>query len=319
MNACRASRRRSNRIRSRLVNAGPAFTAFGTALRSDLDLADYLPAASPAGSARTIDVRQAATPPLAPAFRWPFAVTHGRQLTAASDQAFRGATTGQRWWLEVEDTATFHWTVGQSTLAYAPGPEAHDAALAFWLIHSVLPSFLALEGSYHFLHAAAATLAGGAVLLVGPSGSGKSTLLSALLDRGGELVSDDKVAIREQNGRFHAVPSHPRFRPYRRHEDLGRPAPAVAGGPVPLGVLLRLQPTEPTADIRFRPIRGADKLRAISNQLLFGFSDSAPTHFAFLARLLDRAPLFELRAPRDLARLDELGDAIIHRFAPTCP
>ena len=45
------------------------------------------------------------------------------------------------------------------------------------------------------LHASCAAREGHGVLLLGPSGSGKSDLLLRLLDRGFELVADDRVDL----------------------------------------------------------------------------------------------------------------------------
>ena len=47
------------------------------------------------------------------------------------------------------------------------------------------------------IHASCAARDGAGVLLLGPSGSGKSDLLLRLLDRGFELVADDRVDIED--------------------------------------------------------------------------------------------------------------------------
>ncbi len=52
----------------------------------------------------------------------------------------------------------------------------------------------------HALHASAAGRGGKAALLLGAPGSGKSTLLTRLLDRGWELVSDDRVLLSVRKG-----------------------------------------------------------------------------------------------------------------------
>lgn len=55
-----------------------------------------------------------------------------------------------------------------------------------------------------WLHAAAASRDGVAILLAGPAGAGKSTLLVQLIDRGWRLLADDVVAVRP--GRLEALP-----------------------------------------------------------------------------------------------------------------
>ena len=304
---CRSSRR---------VNDVPEFEAYGVSVHSDLDLGAYLPLASPRQNVRSIEVHESPAPPLIPAVRLPFAYSHDRQLTAMSNQAFRGAIIGQSWWLEIEGTATFHWTVGQPFLSYEPGPAGNSEALSFWLIHTVLPAFLALEGTYHFLHAAASSIDGKAVLILGPSGSGKSTLLSSLLAQDCALISDDKVAILKQDGQFSAVTSHSRYRPYRRHLDLGLKARSISRNPLPLRALLRLIPAEPDTDIRFIDVHGADKFNLVLEQLLFAFSESAAVHFGFLADLVSQVTVTELHVPQDLERLKEISEAVVRRFQP---
>lgn len=290
------------------------FEAYGVHLHGDLNLEAYVPVAASRRAVRSIDVLESPAPRFTPAVRWPFAHSHGRQLTALSDQAFRGAVTGQSWWLDIEDTARFHWTVGQSTLGYERGPAGNHEALSFWLIHTILPAFLALEETYHFLHAAASRIGDEAVLILGPSGSGKSTLLSALLEQRCALIGDDKIAIQKQNGGFSAIPSHDRYRPYRRHLDLGLKARSVSRAPVPVHSLIRLQPAQADADVRLVEIQGANKLKTVSEHLLFAFSQSAPVHFGFLTELLNHATVIELQVPRDLGRVEEVGAAVVQHF-----
>lgn len=52
------------------------------------------------------------------------------------------------------------------------------------------------------IHASTVALDGRAVLICGPSGSGKSDLALRLLDRGFQLVSDDRTIVRRQGDRL---------------------------------------------------------------------------------------------------------------------
>ncbi len=52
------------------------------------------------------------------------------------------------------------------------------------------------------IHATCIALGGAGALLLGPSGSGKSDLALRLLDRGAELVADDRVDLTVQAGRL---------------------------------------------------------------------------------------------------------------------
>ena len=55
------------------------------------------------------------------------------------------------------------------------------------------------------LHASCVAVDGRAVLISGPSGSGKSDLALRLIDRGFNLVSDDRTIVRKQAGRIIAT------------------------------------------------------------------------------------------------------------------
>ena len=55
------------------------------------------------------------------------------------------------------------------------------------------------------IHATAVAIRGQGVLLLGPPGSGKSDLALRLIDRGAQLIADDRVAVGE--GALLSVPS----------------------------------------------------------------------------------------------------------------
>jgi serine kinase of HPr protein (carbohydrate metabolism regulator) len=55
------------------------------------------------------------------------------------------------------------------------------------------------------IHATCVATDAGGVLLLGPSGSGKSDLALRLIDRGAKLVSDDRVAVRREDGKLIAA------------------------------------------------------------------------------------------------------------------
>jgi hypothetical protein len=84
-------------------------------------------------------------------------------------------------------------------------PDPSRADWGFLLAAQALPLAATLRG-YEVLHAAGVVLAGEAVLFAGPPGAGKSSLAAALLRRGGELLSDDAVALEWQEG---PVVAHP--------------------------------------------------------------------------------------------------------------
>lgn len=56
------------------------------------------------------------------------------------------------------------------------------------------------------LHASCAALDGEAILILAPPGGGKSDLLLRLLGRGWDLVADDQLLLKADDGRLHASP-----------------------------------------------------------------------------------------------------------------
>jgi hypothetical protein len=84
-------------------------------------------------------------------------------------------------------------------------PDPDRADWGFILAAQALPLAATLRG-FEVLHAAGVVLAGEAVLFAGPPGAGKSSLAAALLRRGGELLSDDAVALEWQGGPIVAHP-----------------------------------------------------------------------------------------------------------------
>jgi HPr kinase/phosphorylase len=91
------------------------------------------------------------------------------------------------------------------------------------------------------VHGSCAARAGAGVLLIGPPGSGKSDLLLRLLDRGFELVADDRVEIDDGMARAPmALAGLLEIRglgivrlPHARHARLALAVRMVAGGEVP--------------------------------------------------------------------------------------
>jgi hypothetical protein len=91
------------------------------------------------------------------------------------------------------------------TVAAARG-EATPERFERLLIGRVLP-WTALVRGLEIFHAAAVTLDGGAVLLIGPSGAGKTSLAVQLALAGGGFLTDDVLAVdRDRTGALRAHP-----------------------------------------------------------------------------------------------------------------
>ena len=79
-----------------------------------------------------------------------------------------------------------------------------------WLRGPVLGLVLRLRGVTS-LHASGFSIRGQAIAIMGPQGSGKSTLAAAFARRGYPVLSDDILAVHEENGAFHVAPGYPQL------------------------------------------------------------------------------------------------------------
>ena len=96
-------------------------------------------------------------------------------------------------------------------------------------------AFVAAHPDLIWLHAAAASLDGAAILLAGPAGAGKSTLLVRLIDRAWQLLADDVVALRPDRAEALPLPFSPEVRGTPR--GLGQEWPAFLAQPKALATI----------------------------------------------------------------------------------
>lgn len=147
-------------------------------------------------------------------------------------------------------------------------PDPANGDWASILSSQALPLAATLRG-FEVLHASGVVLSGRALLIAGPSGAGKSSLAAALIRSGGQLLSDDVVALWLGEGALTAYPGSIALQ-LREDEDrrlsakeravLGRPERACTGKqryvsarapePVPLGGLFLIERStdEPTVE-----------------------------------------------------------------------
>ena len=85
-------------------------------------------------------------------------------------------------------------------------------------------AFVAAHPELTWLHAAAASMDGNAIVLAGPAGAGKSTLLVQLVDRAWHLLADDVVALRPGCGEALPLPFTPEVRAAPRELEQDWPA-----------------------------------------------------------------------------------------------
>jgi hypothetical protein len=185
------------------------------------------------------------------------------------------------------------------------------------------------------LHASAVRIGQGAVAFVGVKGAGKSTMSAALHQKGYPVVTDDLLAVQQDEDDVHAHPAFPRFKLWPDaavaalnddpeqlkplHARVQKRARAALNGfstqPLPLKRIYILSRSE-TVDVeKLKGRRGLlDVLPHAYNNTLIDAIGSAPLrqwHFEACVALVQRVPIRILRRPRDLSRLHEVADVVV--------
>jgi len=244
-------------------------------------------------------------------FKWSFFNNQGRNIALYTDRAFSRTVIGQEWAFDVEDVVTFFWKSGNLTLEYLPEKNFTPQLLEYWSLHIILPVFLTIEERYDFLHAGAVEVEGRPILFVAESFGGKSTMTDCFIKQNHPMISDDKVAIREEEGRFLAIPSHPHHRPYRKMEDLGYFVENMGSESKPIHAIYELERAEADANIIITKLNGIEKFKTLRFSSEINLSFLKSKRFELLSQLAQRIPVYKVAVPWDLNRLGEVHNSIV--------
>ncbi len=234
----------------------------------------------------------------------------GRDLSLYTDREFARTKENQMWAFEVKNVVTFFWYSGALGLEYIKHDNFTEELLEYWCLHIVLPVFFTIEETFDFLHAGAVEVDGEPILFVAESFGGKSTMTDFFMKQGHTMISDDKVATYEKNSQFFSIPSHPHHRPYRKMEDLGLFVENFSTVSKPIHAVYELEKGEVDEKITIIELKGTEKfisLRYSSEMNLFFQKQKC---FEYLTKMAKKVPVFKVKVPWDLERLDEVHDAI---------
>lgn len=194
-----------------MINSNFTYSVFGLTLRSNRQIPEIPLAKQP--SAGPVVVIHLNVSPLADGI-----IPPGPEiLTYASPNNDEVGVPALRIWkvgtgnftrLAYSDGTQF-WLDREGTEVWATWPAdvtIEDAAT--YLLGPILGRVLRLRG-VTCLHASAVAFGEEAVAFVGPAGAGKSTTAAALALRGHPVLSDDVVALAEQDGSFHVDSAYP--------------------------------------------------------------------------------------------------------------
>ncbi len=236
--------------------------------------------------------------------------------------------------LAYEDGTQF-WVDRTQENLWATWPEGLSLEnTATYLFGPVLGIVLRLRGVI-CLHASAVSFGDRGVAFVGSAGAGKSTTAAAFARRGYGVLSDDIVALTEQEGAFGVLPAYsylclcpesvrmlygsaealPRFIPAwdKRCLNLGDHGTRFEHRPLPLGAIYVLAGPRPAPAPWVEFVQpGAALLSLIANTYANKILDREmrAREFSILGRLVTSVPIRRIHALQDSTELEELCGVI---------
>lgn len=241
-----------------------------------------------------------------------FINNQGRNISLYTDRPFAKKVSGQQWFFDIENVLTFFWCSDTMMLEYAAGKNFTPELLEYWTLHILLPIFLTIEEHCYFLHAGAVEIDSVPILFVAESFGGKSTMTDFFMKQGHAMVSDDKVAVLEKEGKFLAVPSHQHHRPYRKMEDLGCIVENMSTSPKPIGAIYVLHRTSLDSKIVIEELKGVEKFTLLRLNSEINLSFLKSQRLQDLSRLTENVPVYKIMVPWNLDRLEEVYQCILH-------
>jgi hypothetical protein len=251
---------------------------------------------------------------------------------AVVDVTIRRGSLGAEADLIIEEAGSFAVRDGREMVVDAlhGAPERN---VRLYLLGSAMGLLLHQRGLFP-LHANAFAVGELAIAVAGPSGAGKSTLAAWLHRRGLPLVGDDVVALRHHEDAFVALPGVPRLRLWREaldvfgldsegleqsylevdydKWDLPVAADALAREGLPLGAVYVM---EDGSEITIQRLGGAAAVGALFDHTYRGIYvervGGAAAHWRAVTAIAAAIPVYRLQRPRDLSRLDALGEAVL--------
>lgn len=237
----------------------------------------------------------------------------GRTLAPVPVESLDGTTP---WALEIANVLTLVWRPEASRIEYIKAEGYSPERLRFWVFHTFFPMVLNLGGTYHVLHVGAVEIRGYPVLFSAPSFGGKSTLTGYFARMGHPLYADDSLAIEKRGNRFHALPSYPYHRPYRKPETLGDSVEKMAKTPEPIQAVFSLEKTEAHVPVKIVELQGIEKFRVFHFTDFISLAFRKKERFDYFTELARTIPAYKISLPWDLKRLPEVYTAIVSALLP---
>lgn len=111
---------------------------------------------------------------------------------------------------------------------------------------------------------------------------------------------------------YYAIASYPFHRPsYREVETLGYSVENFATEPKPLHAVYLLEKSEPDAMVEIKALKGIEKFKAFHYSSFIDFEFMKQERFTFFTQMAKHIPVYQVKVPWDLARLDEVYEKIV--------
>jgi hypothetical protein len=230
----------------------------------------------------------------------------GREIAIYTLREELGTKNERRWFFEIKGVVTFFWLSGSRTIKYVKKDNFTESLCRYWGLHTVLPLYFTLEDTYIFLHAGAVEIDGKPILFTAESFGGKSTMTDFFMKKGHTMISDDKVATYEKDGRFYSVPSHPYHRPHRGIEDLGFSVHNMAKKPNQIYVIYTLEKSPPNSKIHIVELSGVEKFKSLQYASELNIDFQKQKRFEYFMKMANTVPVYKITVPWDIERLDEV-------------
>jgi serine kinase of HPr protein (carbohydrate metabolism regulator) len=234
-----------------------------------------------------------------------------RRVSITSNKPFLDNQTNQIINFLVEDVVTFSAEKGKNVIYYKVEKEGTESLVKYWLSHTFLPILFTLENIYYFLHAGAIEINFKPILFVADSFGGKSTITDFFIKKGHTMISDDKVAIYEDERGIVSVPSYPYHRPYRKVEDLGYFVENFAKESKVISAVYNLVKTNEKEEIKIEEIFGIEKFKILKYSTEIELELNCKARFEMLSKIAKKIKVYNITIPWNLDRLEEVYQAII--------
>ena len=241
-----------------------------------------------------------------------FQNNQNREVAITSDKSFYEEHDSRTINFHVNEIVTFSVKKGQSIISYKLYEKGNDYLLKYWLSHTFLPILFTLEDIYYFLHAGAVVVENEPILFIAASFGGKSTMTDFFIKKGHTMISDDKVAVYEENKEILCVPSYPYHRPYRKVEDLGYPVENFSKGAKKMHAIFNLVKSDEKANIIIEEVLGIEKFRILKFSTEIDFPINSKSKFEMLSKIANNVKLYNIKVPWDMNRLEEVYQTIVN-------